>query len=241
MCHIWQASYARGVRLRNAGCRLPYLYALPGSGLRLYGDFGLMTAFNLSDGGSGFVLSVELRNLSVRRLWAADWLLEGPEGDFETNLLPDPRTGDPGPRRLEAWQIKRKGGAERERCLTRNTYAFNGFDELFERDGVINHLLGPRHPLFPRKRISGLVLVTAKEPLPAACSDGDRLELHLTVFDQRGGSDRVPFSVEVEKPKAKPINYAKRPRLDLSDLEPAKAPEASGESCVTETPELVSA
>ena len=70
MSRICEASYARGVRLSNAGCSLPYLDALPGNGLRLFGDFGLMTAFNLYDGGSGFVLSVELRNLSVRRLRA---------------------------------------------------------------------------------------------------------------------------------------------------------------------------
>jgi len=110
MRRIWQASYARGIRLSNAGCQLPYLHALPGKevfhqrALHVNQLNGYFESYAIDFGTStGYVIALRVSTdrtrgaIVIRR----DLLLPWPDHEIEwgydpQDLLPKDRVKEYG-------------------------------------------------------------------------------------------------------------------------------------------------
>jgi hypothetical protein len=172
-------------------------------------------AFNLQSGGAGYVFNTLVGNDSRQRLciehvgFAADW-------DLRFCLLSDPRKDHP------VWLYKRSEcrparGSELDYLTARDVYTFPGMQlHRYQRELVINHAIGRRRVLFPGDPpLEGFLLVVGAEQIPWNYADGDRLEVKLTVFWQRG-SHAVRFHPSVERSPGEKQFMAKMALPDLA-------------------------
>jgi hypothetical protein len=151
-------------------------------------------AFNLRSGQAGYSFSVLISNDSQRPLDPVHIGFDIP-WDRSLSLLPDPRKEHPGRQQFRRGRHKRD---DLKLAVLRNTYSFRDTGQSeWERDAVINHQLGRSRPVFPNESVEGLLLAVGLQRIPSEYHDGDRAEVHLMVFDQRGHYDRKPFLLHV--------------------------------------------
>jgi hypothetical protein len=90
MSRLWQASYARGVRLSKAGCSLPYLHTLPGRGSfyqrAVYVDqvrgYFQSCAINFGE-AAGYVIALRVGTDHARGAIVTSYVLNPPWPDDE--------------------------------------------------------------------------------------------------------------------------------------------------------------
>jgi hypothetical protein len=163
-------------------------------------------AFNLRSGGAGYIFTVLISNGSDRPLYPAHIGFDVP-WDSDLRLLPDPRKEIRGQRQFR--QQGHKRDADIDLAIARNNYSFKDPSQsIWHRDVVINHRLGRSDPVYPGEFVEGLLLAVGVLPIPSEYQDGDRLQLHLRVFDQRGHFHGKLFSLFVRGP-ARKISVAK--------------------------------
>jgi hypothetical protein len=134
-------------------------------------------AFNLFPREAGFIFSVEISNDSSHNLSRVDIEFDGPFYEFGMRLLlPD--------------RVKKSRKPFYSMPAPRL--------ERYERDMVLNHLVNRRHTWRPGKTVEGLLLAVAETRIPWEYYDRERLEVGVTVFDQRGRSDRKSFWLIVD-------------------------------------------
>jgi hypothetical protein len=177
-------------------------------------ESGPSFAFNLQSGGAGYVFNALIWNNSKRRLCIEHVGFDAQWGS-RFGLLSDPHKEYP-LRFYKHGQCRHGRGGELDYLTAREVYTFpDTLPHRYERDSVINHATGRGRVFFPGDPLEGFLLVVGAEQIPWNYADGDRLEVKLTVFWQRG-SHAVRFHPSVERSPGEKQFMAKMALPDLA-------------------------
>ena len=213
-----QANVARASELRKLGIpidayELERMKPAP-SGLFIAADLELPGfVSNCCSQGTGYVFGVTIWNDSECRLAPVHIVFRAPKlATTGIQLLADPRKSPTPP--------IRKTPEGRYKCnLERNTYAFPGSSqELYPRDSILNHRIGPSAYLYPGDELQGFLLAVSDSLIPPDYTEGQRVATSLTLFDQCGFSRRCTVHLVVRR--------SKKEREFLEDIEFPDAPRA---------------
>ena len=212
MCN-YRANYedfARARRLRDRGIPLDE-YELKRMeavclGLMILEDTSLpSTVFDLSSGGAGYILSVVISNESRRPLAPVHIGFESPDWEAGMRLLPDPYKEYPARRGNAHRRVRDNSGCLVDYSNARNFYVFRIRPlMIYPRDEVLNHRIARSCFLYPGDSLEGWLLAVGEKPIPPEYGNRDRLEMRLTLFDQRGHFYRATFRPMVQRSHQEP-------------------------------------
>jgi len=169
--------------------------------LEILEDPGLpSTVFNLSCGGTGYLLNVGFENYSERPLAPTHVSFEAPDWETGMSLLADPHKQYPALRGNIRRQVRDHRGVPLDYSIVRDTYFFpNDWTVGYGREAVLNHRIARSCFLYPGEPLEGWLMVVGQKPIPLEYRDRDRFKVHLTVFDQRGRFHRATFHPMVQR------------------------------------------
>jgi hypothetical protein len=138
-------------------------------------------AFALPSGGTAYALNAALYNESPHKMLSPSFIsFECPKWEFEITLLPDPRC-----------KIPREGPH----------YVLDPRETPYERETVLNHLIGRRRWFAPGEIVEGWLLAVGRLAIPLRYRKDDqfRFRIRLNLYDQKGRPQQALFCVSVEK------------------------------------------
>jgi hypothetical protein len=143
-------------------------------------------AFDLPSGMAAYAFNVLIANDSRHKVLSPIYVaFEGPAWEFHMTLVPDPERKKPPHRR--------------------SYYVLHPRRARYERETVLNHLIGRRRLLAPSQVVEGFLLAVGQDPIPSGYRDFDRFTVALTLFDQTGHSHDSLFGMVVRRgPKREP-------------------------------------
>ena len=149
------------------------------SGLSLMQNCDLPSTAFAVPGGAGYVFNAAILNESRSIFLAPSFIrFECPTWEIEICLLQDPKKKTP-----------------RE-----NLYSFSRARRYeFQREIVLNPLIGRRQTLAPGEVIEGYLLAVGRMAIPPQYRQHDRFDVRVALFDQWGRSDQQIFHLSVER------------------------------------------
>lgn len=176
-------------------------------GLRLYqtGTQLDSSIFDLDSAGTGYILSIAIRNPSDRIIRPVACRLKSPWGEARLRWLEDPLRNKP----------------------KEYSYSFPAPGPLgFGREAVLNHLLNRRTRLYPGDMVEGFLLGVGEECISDEYDDRRWLVTQFSVYDERG--NRSDLNVNFL------LRLFGRSRRHRSNADPAKESKPFVEACSEE-------
>jgi hypothetical protein len=130
------------------------------------------SVFDLPSGGAGYLFSAVIYNESKRKILSPRIVtFDGPPWEERVLLLPEPKQKKP--------------------------YCFPDLPDIFEREAVLNHIIGRKHILAPGAFIDGLLLAVGRNDIPLKYRGGWS-NSPVTLFDQNGRCQQKIFRLLIE-------------------------------------------
>jgi hypothetical protein len=199
------------------------------AGLQILEDAGPpSTVFDLSSGGAGYRLSVVISNQSTRPLAPAHIVFEGPDWEIGMSLLPDPHKEYPARRGHAHRRVRDHSGCIVDYSSARNFYVFPTHTPMvYPRDEVLNPRIARSCFLYPGESLEGWLLAVGEKPIPPEYRDRDRVEMRLTLFDQRGHFHRAIFHPMVQRSRQEQQRLAEFASGDQTRIQEHRATAAA--------------
>jgi hypothetical protein len=166
------------------------------------------SVFDLPSGGAGFLFSALIYNESKRILSPKIVTFDDPPWEQQVILLPEP-------------------GQKKPYCFP------DPYPDVYEREVVLNHLIGRSHILAPGAFVDGFLLAVGQNDIPLKYRDRSWLKVRVTLFDQNGRCQQAIFRLLIERgtkqkralERIEAIGRFKSvPRKNIFESEPEAAP-----------------